>query len=214
MILRHGLCWCLQHKHFASRRHLIYLPWQGLSPETPLSRDQLDYILQASIQHGLILHRAFTRPQSPPDSQWLLVPKQCYASVATLEPVSRGRIDLTAPDSRNCTSDLDMSGRTTRPRGEIERVQHSLFSAVEEDNVERVSQLFATTSLQAADATRALDHALTGPAVMRCLLLHGADAKAYDQIEGVRSAELFKLLVEFGYDIRPTGHLIIQYVAE
>lgn len=107
-----------------------------------------------------------------------------------------------------------MSGQTSRPRGEIERVRHSLFSAVEEDNVERVNQLSATTSLQAADATRALYHALTGPAVMRCLHLHGADAKAFDQIEKVRSAELLKLLVEFGYDIRPVGHLIIQYVAE
>jgi hypothetical protein len=107
-----------------------------------------------------------------------------------------------------------MPGQTSPPGDEIERLRQTLFSAVEEDNVERVNQLFATTSLQAGDATRALDHALDSPAVIRCLLLHGADAKAYDQIEDVRSAELLRLLVEFGYDIRPTGYLIIQYVAE
>ena len=87
-------------------------------------------------------------------------------------------------------------------------------SAVKGDNVESIDQLFATTCLQAGDATRALRHALTRPAIIRCLLRHGADAKAFDDIERVRFAEVLRVLVEFGYDIRPTGHLIIQCVAE
>ena len=107
-----------------------------------------------------------------------------------------------------------MSGLTSRPGCEDENLRQTLFSAVKHDNVDQVSQLLATTSLQAGDATEALNRALTSTAVMRCLLLHGADAKAYDQIENVRSAEILRLLVEFGYDIKPTGHLIIQYVAE
>ena len=92
----------------------------------------------------------------------------------------------------------------------MEDPRRQLFSAVEEDNVELIGQLFATTCFQAGDATRALGHALTCPAVIRCLLRHGADAKAFDDIERVRSAELIRVLVEFGYDITPTGHLIIQ----
>ena len=107
-----------------------------------------------------------------------------------------------------------MTGRRYHLGGENERVRRLLFSAVEEDNVERVNQLFATISFEAGDATRALGHALTSPAVMRCLLMHGADAKAFDEIEKVRSAEILRILVEFGYDIRSTGHLIIQCVAE
>ena len=83
-----------------------------------------------------------------------------------------------------------MPGQRHHPRGENERVRHFFFSAVEEDNVERVSQVFATTSFEAGDVTRALGHALTSPAVMRCLLMHGADAKAFDEIEEVRSAEI------------------------
>lgn len=97
---------------------------------------------------------------------------------------------------------------------EAEHLRKRLFSAVEADNVELVGQLFVTNSLQAGDATRALDYAATCPAVMRCLLMHGADPKAFNDIEWVRSAEVLRLLVEFGYDIRPTGHLIIQYEPE
>jgi hypothetical protein len=107
-----------------------------------------------------------------------------------------------------------MSKQTYSRGGENEDLRQTLFSAVEENNVQRVSQLFATTSLQADDATRALGHASTRPAVLRCLLMHGADPKAFGRIERVRSAEVLRLLVEFGYDIRLTGHLIIQYVAE
>lgn len=107
-----------------------------------------------------------------------------------------------------------MPGQRYYSRGENERARRILFSAVEEDNVERVSQAFATTSFEAGDATRALGRALNSPAVIRCLLMHGADAKAFDEIEEVRCAEILKILVEFGYDIRPTGHLIIQCVAE
>jgi hypothetical protein len=43
--------------------------------------------------------------------------------------------------------------------------------------------------------------------------MHGADPKAFGRMEWVRSAEVLRLFVEFGYDIRETGHLIIQYVA-
>jgi hypothetical protein len=107
-----------------------------------------------------------------------------------------------------------MSSLSYPPDGENERVRQSLFSAIAADNVELVGQLFASNSLQAGDATRALRRASTHPAVLRCLLMHGADPKAFDRIEWVRSAEVLRLLVEFGYDIRPTGHLIIQYVPE
>ena len=107
-----------------------------------------------------------------------------------------------------------MSDPTSPPCGENEELRRTLFSAIKHDNVDRVSQLLATSSLQAGDATEALKRALTSTAVMRCLLLHGADAKAYDQIENVRSAEILRLLVEFGYEIKLTGHLIIQYVAK
>lgn len=106
-----------------------------------------------------------------------------------------------------------MSGQTSRG-GESEDVRQRLLSAVERDDVERVNGLLATTSLQAGHATRALNHASTRPAVMRCLLMHGADSRAFERIEWVRSAEVLQLLVESGYDIRETGHLIIQYVAE
>lgn len=131
-------------------------------------------------------------------------------AVSSFEPVSRGLIHSTAYELRNRTSHLDMSSPTHPPDGEHERVRQSLLSAVEADNVELVGQLFATNCLQAGDATGALGHASTRPAVMRCLLMHGANPKGFDRIERVRSAEVLRLLVEFGYNIRPAGHLIIQ----
>lgn len=42
---------------------------------------------------------------------------------------------------------------------------------------------------------------------MHFLLMHGADPKAFDDIEEIGSVGILKLLVEFGYDIRPTSHL-------
>ena len=120
----------------------------------------------------------------------------------------------TTSEFRNRTSNLDMSSLTCPSDGENERIRQSLFSAVEADNVELVGQRFASNFLQAGDATRALRRASTRPAVLRRLLMHGADPKAFNHIEWVRSAEVLRLLVEFGYDIRPTGHLIIQYVPE
>lgn len=80
----------------------------------------------------------------------------------------------------------------------MEDPRRQLFSAVEEDDVELIGQLFATTCFQEGDATQALGHALTRPAVIRCLLKHGADAKAFDDIERVRSAEVLRVLVELG----------------
>ena len=103
-----------------------------------------------------------------------------------------------------------MSGQTYPPDNENELARQRLILAVKEDNVERLSQLFTTTSLKVDDATRALGHALNNPAVMQCLLVHGADPRVFDKIERVRSAEVLRLLVDFGYDIATTGHLIIQ----
>lgn len=71
-----------------------------------------------------------------------------------------------------------MSSPTYPPDGAVEHLRQSFFSAGEMDNVEQVDWLFATTFLQADNATQALDHASTFPAVMRCLLMHGADAQS------------------------------------
>lgn len=99
-----------------------------------------------------------------------------------------------------------MSSHTSFRGGECKDIRQRLFVAVEEGNVELVDRPFATTSLQVSDATQALGHALPRPAVMHFLLMHSADPKAFDDIEDIRSDGNLKLLVEFGYEIRPSAH--------
>lgn len=105
-----------------------------------------------------------------------------------------------------------MSSQTHTDGEDIERARQELFSAVDADDSERVRQLFATTSLQASDATEALDNVTPCKQLdlTRCLLEHGALPSAYLGFNHVRSLSVLKLFVEFGYDIASTGHLIIQ----
>ena len=103
-----------------------------------------------------------------------------------------------------------MSGSTDVQGGQSVQAEHDFFAAVEAGNIVRVRQLLATATLQASDLTEALDYASPHLELMRCLLEHGADASAAPNVEDIRSLGVLKLLVEFEYDIRSTGHLFIQ----
>lgn len=92
-----------------------------------------------------------------------------------------------------------------------EEARKQLHSACHQQDVSRVRQLFSTTSsLCAADATEVLRTALPHRELTRVLLEKGADPNYYFRISAIRSFDLVKLLVGFGYDIASTGHLLLQ----
>lgn len=91
-----------------------------------------------------------------------------------------------------------------------EEIQEQFRSACRQKDLPRIRQLFSTTPLGAADATGALRDALHHIELTRCLLEAGADPKSCIRPYHLRSFPMIKLLVEFGYDIASTGHLVLQ----
>jgi hypothetical protein len=92
----------------------------------------------------------------------------------------------------------------------FEEVRQQLRSACLQKDLSQVRQLFSTTSLGAADATQVLDDALPHLELTRYLLEQGADPNSDIRLSPLRSFMIVKLLVEFGYDIASTGHLLLQ----
>ena len=95
--------------------------------------------------------------------------------------------------------------------------QDELRTAYYAGDLERISQLFANTPLDAEDATRALEDSLVemDPALIRVLLQNGADISVI-QIRDIprseRVNELLELLAEFNYDFKADSHRILQSV--
>jgi hypothetical protein len=95
--------------------------------------------------------------------------------------------------------------------------QDELRTAYYAGDIERISQLFANTPLDAEDATRALEDSLMemDPALIRVLLQNGADVSVIhirDIPRSQRVNELLELLVECNYDFKADGHRILQSV--
>ena len=79
----------------------------------------------------------------------------------------------------------------------------------------RLRQLFADAELDAADATDTLRSSEGYPlATIRCLLELGADVDQFvpwAASDGeIQSLETMELPVEFGYDVKSKGHLVLQ----
>lgn len=109
--------------------------------------------------------------------------------------------------------------RELRMRYEVHKVHlDKLDEACEAGNIDRINELFETTSLKPADASSQLTAApyVQGDGfslvVVRCLLDHGADAKKMQMysLANCCSLELFKLPAERGIDFKSEGHNIIE----
>ena len=89
-----------------------------------------------------------------------------------------------------------------------------LRSACEGNDTGRVVELLNNGSITAADASACLRHAWPPKIpVIRLLLEHGANPAVCATTRYMQeSIELIKLLVEFGCDIKGTGHWVLQCV--
>lgn len=95
------------------------------------------------------------------------------------------------------------------------RLRRELDDACLTGDVSRVRQLFVDGDLDASDATDTLRSSEGFPlATIRCLLELGADVDQFvpwAASDGeIQSLEAMELLVEFGYDVKLRGHLILQ----
>lgn len=94
-------------------------------------------------------------------------------------------------------------------------VRGELRSACKADNIQRVAELLDNSSITAADATACLEETWQNLPLMRLLLEHGADPATCATTRCMRkSIGLIKLLVEFGCDIKGTGHWVLQFVVK
>lgn len=98
--------------------------------------------------------------------------------------------------------------RTVVPSREEARQQ--LQSACRQRNLAHIRQLFSTTLLGGDDATQALADAIPHQELTRFLLEQRADPNSLTRLSAIRSLDIIKLLVEFGYDLALTGHLVLQ----
>jgi hypothetical protein len=94
-------------------------------------------------------------------------------------------------------------------------VRGELRSACDAGDIQRVAELIDSGSITAADATAGLEDTCDNLPLMRLLLENGANPAvcATTRCMG-ESIELVKLLVEFGCDIKGTGHWVLQFVVE
>lgn len=83
-----------------------------------------------------------------------------------------------------------------------------LQSACKAKDTLRVSALLRENFVKATDASACLPRAWPHVEAMRLLLEHGADHNVCATVWCMNG--VVKLLVEFGNDIRITGHLILQ----
>jgi hypothetical protein len=98
---------------------------------------------------------------------------------------------------------------------DFHRLRRELEDACSTGDIARVRRLFAVASLEPTDATETLTTSEGYPlATVRCLLELGADPEPFvpwGAWQGqIQSVEAMELLVEFGYDIKANGHLILQ----
>jgi hypothetical protein len=98
---------------------------------------------------------------------------------------------------------------------DFHRLRRELDDACLAGDVSRVRQLFVDADLDATDATDTLRSSEGFPlAIIRCLLELGADVDQFvpwAASDGeIQSLETMELLVEFGYDVKSNGHLILQ----
>ena len=82
-----------------------------------------------------------------------------------------------------------------------------LEAACEANDIARVRELFATRPLNNDDATKRRSSSASVP-LMRCLLEHGADLDLC--VKAPRSLDMVKLFVEFGFDVKAGGHMMLQ----
>lgn len=97
------------------------------------------------------------------------------------------------------------SGEWQDPR----QLRRELDSACKADDLPRIRQLLTTTSLGRSDANGVFASSLP-LSVLRCLLEHGADADFIGSKNHDLTLDVLKLLVEFGFDVKAKGHLILQ----
>jgi hypothetical protein len=99
----------------------------------------------------------------------------------------------------------------------IDEAQDQLSEACQSGDAERVSQLFASQSLNADDATNALrDAYMDDFMLIHVLLQNGADVSVVNlrDIQGCAGAnDLLRLLAEYEYDFRSEGHIVLQSVS-
>ena len=98
---------------------------------------------------------------------------------------------------------------------DFHRLQRDLDDACLEGDLSRVRQLFSDAELDDSDATDTLRSSRGYPlATIRCLLELGADVDQFvpwAASDGeIQSLEAMKLVVEFGYNVKTKGHLILQ----
>jgi hypothetical protein len=98
---------------------------------------------------------------------------------------------------------------------DFHRRQQELEDACVAGDVIRIRQLFFDAELDAAEASSLLLSSEGYPlATLRCLLELGADPEHFipwgAADEQIQSLEVMELLVEFGYDVKSRGHLILQ----
>jgi hypothetical protein len=98
---------------------------------------------------------------------------------------------------------------------DFHRLQRELEAACSIGDAIRLRQLFADAELDASDATDALRSSEGYPlTTIRCLLELGADVDTFvpwGASRGqIQSLEAMELLVEFGYDVKSKGHIVLQ----
>ena len=95
------------------------------------------------------------------------------------------------------------------------RLQRELHATCLAGDIVRLRQLFTDADLDATDATDTLTWPEDYPLItIRCLLDLGADVDKFvpwAASDGeIQSLEAMELMVEFGYDVKAKGHLILQ----
>jgi hypothetical protein len=98
---------------------------------------------------------------------------------------------------------------------DFHRLRWELDDACLAGDVPRVRQLFVDADFDATDATDTLRSSKGVPlATIRCLLELGAEVDQFvpwAASDGeIQSLEAMELMVEFGYDVKSKGHLILQ----
>lgn len=94
---------------------------------------------------------------------------------------------------------------------ECEQASEKLREACGSGDLAEIRQVFSDGIATSEDATNVLEEWSDDPTICRLLLENGADPNAVD-INLVESAEILRLLAEFGYDIKSQGHLVLQCV--
>lgn len=77
------------------------------------------------------------------------------------------------------------------------------------NDVASVEEFFQTGLQNASDASYRLQYHENSIEVKRCLLQH-SKAPSPKEVRSARSLEEIKLFVEFGFDVKAEGHLVLE----